>query len=40
MTGSDATTDTRLPAAVEPVNDTMSTPGCPAMASPTTGPVP
>ena len=31
---------TRRPARVEPVNDTMSTPGWPAMASPTTGPVP
>jgi hypothetical protein len=29
---------TRLPAAVEPVNDTMSTSGCAASASPTTGP--
>jgi hypothetical protein len=35
-----ATTDTRLPARVEPVKDTMSTPGCAAMASPTIGPVP
>ena len=31
---------TRLPARVEPVNDTMSTSGWEAMASPTTGPVP
>ena len=31
---------TRLPARVEPVNDTMSTSGCEAMASPTTGPTP
>ena len=31
---------TRLPARVEPVNETMSTSGCEAMASPTTGPVP
>ena len=31
---------TRLPARVEPVNDTMSTLGCDAMASPTTGPTP
>ena len=29
---------TRLPARVDPVNDTMSTSGCEAMASPTTGP--
>ncbi len=29
---------TRLPARVEPVNDTMSTSGCEAMASPTVGP--
>ena len=28
------------PVAVEPVNDTMSTPGWPAMAAPTIGPVP
>jgi hypothetical protein len=35
-----ATIETRRPARVEPVNDTMSTSGCPAMASPTTGPVP
>ena len=31
---------TRLPARVDPVNDTMSTSGCAAMASPTTGPTP
>ena len=31
---------TRFPARVEPVNDTMSTRGCEAMASPTTGPTP
>ena len=31
---------TRLPARVDPVNDTMSTPGCAAIASPTTGPTP
>ncbi len=31
---------TRLPARVEPVNDTMSTSGWEAIASPTTGPVP
>jgi hypothetical protein len=40
LTVSEATTETRLPARVEPVNETMSTPGCAAMASPTTGPVP
>src|SRR5690242_14607163 len=31
---------TRLPARVEPVNETMSTPSCDAIASPTTGPGP
>ncbi len=31
---------TRFPARVEPVNDTMSTSGCAAIASPTTGPTP
>src|SRR3954452_8519305 len=31
---------TRRPARVDPVNDTMSTSGCDAMASPTTGPTP
>ena len=36
----DASSLTRLPARVEPVNDTMSTSGWAAMASPTTGPVP
>ena len=35
-----ATSLTRRPAPVEPVNDTMSIPGCAAIASPTTGPVP
>ncbi len=35
-----ASSMTRLPARVEPVNDTMSTLGCEAMASPTTGPTP
>ena len=35
-----ATEATRLPAATEPVKLTMSTPGCEAMASPTTRPVP
>ena len=29
---------TRRPARVEPVNETMSMPGCAAIASPTTGP--
>src|SRR3954453_7745069 len=36
----DATSLTRLPARVEPVNETMSTSGCAAIASPTTGPRP
>jgi hypothetical protein len=31
---------TRVPARLEPVNDTMSTPGCAAIASPTVGPSP
>ena len=35
-----ASSATRLPARVEPVNDTMSTSGCAASASPTTGPSP
>ena len=35
-----ASSATRVPARVEPVNDTRSTPGCRARASPTTGPVP
>ena len=35
-----ATSVTRLPARVEPVNETMSTSGWAAMASPTTGPSP
>ena len=35
-----ASSDTRLPARVEPVNDTMSVPRCETSASPTTGPVP
>src|SRR5436190_1835335 len=35
-----AISDTRLPAAVEPVNDTISTWGCDTIASPTTGPNP
>src|SRR5664280_741313 len=37
LTVAAATSVTRLPAAVEPVNDTMSTSGCAAIASPTTG---
>jgi hypothetical protein len=40
FTVSAATTDTRLPALVEPVKDTMSTSGWAAIASPTTGPTP
>src|SRR3954454_16114649 len=40
LTVDDATSDTRLPARVEPVNEIMSTSGCPAIASPTTGPRP
>ena len=40
LTVSAATWVTRLPARVEPVNDTMSTSGWAAMASPTTGPTP
>ena len=35
-----ASSMTRRPARVEPVKDTMSTLGCAAMASPTTGPTP
>ena len=35
-----ATSATRVPARVEPVNDTMSTSGWAAIASPTTGPTP
>src|SRR4051812_33308631 len=35
-----ASSATRRPARVEPVNDTMSTSGCAAIASPTTGPEP
>ena len=35
-----ASSDTRLPARVEPVNEIMSTSGCAASASPTTGPTP
>ncbi len=40
MTVADATSETRRPARVEPVKDTMSTSGWAAMASPTTGPTP
>ena len=40
LTVSAPTAATRRPARVEPVNDTMSTSGCAASASPTTGPVP
>src|SRR3954468_20976939 len=35
-----ASSDTRRPARVEPVNETASTPGGAAIASPTTGPKP
>ena len=35
-----ATSCTRRPAATDPVNDTMSTPGCAASASPASGPTP
>ena len=35
-----ASSDTRRPARVEPVKEIMSTSGCAASASPTTGPVP
>ena len=40
MTVCDATSLTRLPARVEPVNEIMSRSGCAASASPTTGPLP
>ena len=40
LTVCDATSATRFPARVEPVKLTMSTSGCAAIASPTTGPVP
>ena len=40
LTVAAATSATRLPARVEPVNETMSTSGWAAMASPTTGPKP
>ena len=35
-----ASSETRRPARVEPVNETMSVSGCDTIASPTTGPVP
>src|SRR3954453_15742001 len=38
LTVCDASSLTRLPARVEPVNETASTPGWAAIASPTTGP--
>ena len=38
LTDCDASSATRLPARVEPVNDTMSTSGSLASTSPTTGP--
>ena len=40
LTVSAASAATLRPAPVEPVNETMSTSGCPASASPTTGPWP
>ena len=40
LTVAEASSLTRLPARVEPVKETMSTPGWAAIASPTTGPVP
>ena len=40
LTVAEASSETRRPARVEPVKETMSTPGCPATASPATGPVP
>ena len=40
FTVAEASSETRRPARVEPVKETMSTPGWPAIASPTTGPVP
>ena len=40
LTVRDATSATRVPARAEPVNDTTSMPGCRAIASPVTGPVP
>ncbi len=38
LTVAAASSLTRLPARVDPVNETMSTPGWAAIASPTTGP--
>ena len=38
LTVAAATSLTRRPARVDPVNETMSTSGCAAIASPTTGP--
>src|SRR6201990_3330434 len=40
LTVAAASSETRRPARVEPVKETMSTPGWAAIASPTTGPVP
>ena len=40
FTVAEATSLTRLPARVDPVNETMSMSGCAAMASPTVGPSP
>jgi hypothetical protein len=40
LTAPAATAPTRLPARVEPVNDTIATSRCPTSASPTAGPVP
>jgi hypothetical protein len=40
LTVSAASSLTRLPARVEPVKETMSIPGCEAIASPATGPTP
>ena len=40
LTVAAASSATRRPARPEPVNDTTSMPGCAAIASPTTGPVP
>ncbi len=40
LTVAAASSETRRPARVEPVKETKSTPGWPAIASPTTGPIP
>jgi hypothetical protein len=40
LTVSAAVLATMMPARVEPVKETMSTSGCPAMTCPTSGPVP